>query len=92
VNFTFAGIRPTDVPPFRAAQIVGARFAFFVSLVDLTKCRDMLVVARDGVQKPENAGNSAEEKAASKPLADLDAVWGGMLSSDIFVQMIYSAL
>src|SRR5271169_6151563 len=25
---TFAGIRPTDVPPFRAAQIVGARFAF----------------------------------------------------------------
>src|SRR6266446_6954150 len=29
---TFAGIRPTDVPPVRAAQIVGARFAFFVSL------------------------------------------------------------
>src|ERR1700719_3977416 len=29
---TFAGIRPTGVPPFRAAQIVGARFAFFVSL------------------------------------------------------------
>ena len=28
----FAGIRPTDVPAFRAAQIVGARFAFFVSL------------------------------------------------------------
>src|SRR5258708_20987004 len=31
-ELTFAGIRPTDVPPFRAAQIVGARFAFFVSL------------------------------------------------------------
>jgi hypothetical protein len=29
---TFAGIRPTDVPPFRAAQIVGARLALFVSL------------------------------------------------------------
>src|SRR5258708_38340017 len=29
---TFAGIRPTGVPRFRAAQIVGARFAFFVSL------------------------------------------------------------
>jgi hypothetical protein len=29
---SFAGIRPTDVPPFRAAQIVGARLAFFVSL------------------------------------------------------------
>jgi len=32
VNFTFAEIRLTDVPPFRAAQIVGARFAFFVLL------------------------------------------------------------
>jgi hypothetical protein len=80
------------VPPFRAAQIVGARFAFFVSLADLTKCRDMLVVARDRVEKLKNAGNSAEETVASKPLADLDAVCGGMLSSDIFVQMIYSAL
>jgi cyclase len=59
---------------------------------DLTKCRDMLVVARDRVQKLKNAGKSAEETVASKPLADLDAVWGGMLSSDIFVQMIYSAL
>jgi hypothetical protein len=29
---SFAGIRPTDVPSFRAAQIVGARLAFFVSL------------------------------------------------------------
>src|ERR1700720_1338277 len=29
---TFAGIRLTAVSPFRAAQIVGARFAFFVSL------------------------------------------------------------
>src|SRR5712664_1061908 len=29
---TFARIRPTAVPPFRAAQIVGARLAFFVSL------------------------------------------------------------
>src|SRR6267378_7620817 len=29
---TFAGIRPTGVPRFRAAQIVGARFAFFVAL------------------------------------------------------------
>src|SRR6266446_9548992 len=31
-ELTFVGIRPTDVPPIRAAQIVGARFAFFVSL------------------------------------------------------------
>ncbi|MGA9966251.1 MAG: MBL fold metallo-hydrolase [Terriglobales bacterium] len=58
---------------------------------DLTKSRDMLVVARDRVQKLKTAGKSAEEIAASKPLADLDPVWGHMLSSDVFVQMIYSA-
>ena len=60
---------------------------------DLTKFRDMLVVARDRVQKMKTAGKSTDEIAASKPLADLDPVWGhGMLSSDLFVQMIYSAL
>src|SRR5579872_329195 len=59
---------------------------------DLTKSRDMLVVVRDRVQKLKTAGKSAEEIAASKPLADLDPVWGHMLSSDVFVQMIYSAL
>lgn len=59
---------------------------------DLTKFRDMLVVARDRVQKLKTAGKSAGETAASKPLADLDPVWGHMLSSDIFVRMIYSAL
>ena len=60
---------------------------------DLTKFRDMLVVARDRVQKMKTAGKSADEIAASKPLADLDPVWGhGMLSSEIFVRMIYSAL
>jgi hypothetical protein len=53
---------------------------------------NMLVVARDRVQKLKTAGKSADEIAASKPLADLDPVWGHMLSSDIFVQMIYSAL
>jgi cyclase len=59
---------------------------------DLTKSRDMLVVARDRVQRLKTAGKSAEEIAASKPLADFDPVWGHMLSSDMFVQMIYSAL
>ena len=59
---------------------------------DLTKYPDMLVVVRDRVQKLKTAGKSADEVAASKPLADLDPVWGHMLSSDIFVQMIYSAL
>src|SRR4029077_8216560 len=41
---TFAGIRPTDVPPFRAAQIVGARLAFFVSLVHV---KDRLMQSED---------------------------------------------
>ena len=60
---------------------------------DLSKFRDMLVVARDRVQKLKSAGKSADEIAASKPLADLDSVWGhGMLSSDLFVQMVYLAL
>lgn len=59
---------------------------------DLTKSRDMLVVARDRVQRLKTAGKSAAEIAASKPLADLDPVWGHMLASDVFVQMIYSSL
>lgn len=59
---------------------------------DLTKSRDMLVVARDRVQKLKTAGKSADEIVASKPLADLDPVWGHMLRSDVFVQMIYSSL
>jgi glyoxylase-like metal-dependent hydrolase (beta-lactamase superfamily II) len=59
---------------------------------DLTKSRDMLVVARDRVQKLKTAGKSADEIAASRPLADLDPVWGGMLGSDVFVRMIYSSL
>jgi cyclase len=43
---------------------------------DLTKFRDMLVVARDRVQKMKTAGKSTDEIAASKPLADLDPVLG----------------
>lgn len=60
---------------------------------DLTKYRDMLVTARDRVQKLKSAGKSVEEAVATKPLADLDADWGkGMLSSDLFIQVIYLTL
>jgi hypothetical protein len=62
------------------------------NIADLTKSRDMLVVARDRVQKLKAAGKSGEEIAASKPLADLDPEWGHMLSSDVFVQMFYLSL
>jgi glyoxylase-like metal-dependent hydrolase (beta-lactamase superfamily II) len=59
----------------------------------LTQSRDMLVVARDRVQKLNAAGKSADETVASKPLADLDPVWGhGMLPADVFVRMVYSSL
>jgi cyclase len=60
---------------------------------DLTRFRDMLVTARDRVQKLKSAGKSAQEAAATKPLADLDATWAkGMLSSDLFIQVIYLTL
>ena len=60
---------------------------------DLTKYRDMLVVARDRVQKLKTAGKSIGEIAASKPFADLDATWGqGFFNSDVFVRVVYSAL
>src|SRR6201997_4419645 len=60
---------------------------------DLTKFRDMLVVARDRVQKLKSAGKSADEKAASKRVAELESTWGkGFFNGDVFVQMVYSAL
>src|SRR6202007_249160 len=60
---------------------------------DLTKFRDMLVVARDRVQKLKHAGQSAGEMAASRPFADLDATWGnGFFNGDVFAQVVYSAL
>jgi cyclase len=60
---------------------------------DLTKYRDMLVTARDRVQKLKSAGKSAQEAVATKPLADLEASWAhGMLSSDLFIQVIYLTL
>jgi hypothetical protein len=53
----------------------------------------MLVVARDRVQKLKTAGKSADEIAASKPFADLDATWGrGFFNGDVLVQVVYSTL
>jgi cyclase len=60
---------------------------------DLTKFRDMLVTARDRLQKLKSAGKSAQEAGAEKPFADLDPIWGkAMLNSDQFVQVAYLAL
>jgi cyclase len=60
---------------------------------DLTKSRDMLITARDRVQKLKSAGKSALEAVAEKPFADLDPVWGkGIINSDQFVQIVYLTL
>src|SRR5712675_1654962 len=60
---------------------------------DLTKSRDMLVTARDRVQKLKSAGKSAQEVVAEKPLADLEPVWGkGIINGDQFVQVLYLSL
>jgi glyoxylase-like metal-dependent hydrolase (beta-lactamase superfamily II) len=60
---------------------------------DLTKFRDMLVTARNRVQKLKSAGKSAQEAVAEKPFADLDPVWGkGIINADQFVQVVYLAL
>src|SRR6266850_764838 len=60
---------------------------------DLREFRDMLVTARDRVQKLQSAGKSAQEAVAEKPFADLDPVWGkGIINSDQFVQVVYLVL
>jgi cyclase len=60
---------------------------------DLTKFRDMVVMARDRVQKLKSDGKTAQEAAATKPLADLDPLWGkGTFNSDLFIQVIYLTL
>jgi cyclase len=60
---------------------------------DLTKFRDMLVTARDRVEKLKSAGKSAQEAVAEKPFADLDPVWGkGIINGDQFVQIVYLTL
>ena len=60
---------------------------------DLTKSRDLLVTARDRVQKLKSAGKAAQEAAAEKPVADLEPVWGkGIIDGDQFVQVVYLAL
>jgi cyclase len=60
---------------------------------DVIKFRDMLITARDRIQKLKSAGKSAEEAVAAKPFTDLDPVWGkGFFNSDVFVQIVYLTL
>src|SRR5712672_3939549 len=60
---------------------------------DLAKSRDLLVTARDRVQKLKSAGKSAQEAVAEKPFADLEPAWGkGIINGDQFVQIVYLTL
>jgi cyclase len=59
----------------------------------LTKYRDMLVTARDRVQKLKAAGRSLQEMLAAKPTADLDETWGkGFMMPDTFLTIVYNTL
>jgi len=63
------------------------------SKADLAKFRELLVTARDRVQRLKAAGKSMQEAVVAKPFAELDPVWAkGMLNSDQFVQVVYLAL
>jgi cyclase len=60
---------------------------------DLRKYRDMMVTARERVQKLKASGKSLEAAVAAKPLSDLDPAWGGgTLNGDAFVHVIYTTL
>lgn len=57
----------------------------------LTKYRDVLVTVRDWVAKLKKSGRTENEVIASKPTADLDAVWGKrLLMPDQFVGIVYN--
>ena len=57
---------------------------------DAVKFRDMLVTARDRIEKLKSSGKSAQEAVAAKPFADLEPNWGkGFFNGDVFVQILY---
>src|SRR5438309_781552 len=59
----------------------------------LTKYRDMLIAARERVQKLKSSGKSEQEIVAAKPFADLEPAWGkGLFNGDAFVGIVYSTL
>jgi glyoxylase-like metal-dependent hydrolase (beta-lactamase superfamily II) len=60
---------------------------------DMVAYRAMLATVRDRVAKLIAQGKTEEEAIAAKPLADLDAQWGGQLNnSDRFVGWAYRSL
>lgn len=59
----------------------------------LMNYRDMLVTVRDRVGRLKKSGRTEQEVVASKPTADLDAMWSnGLISADEFVPTVYKTL
>jgi len=60
---------------------------------ELTKYRAMLIEVRDRMHKAIASGKTLDQLLAAKPLADLDAPWGGgFISSDRFVRGLYAQM
>lgn len=59
----------------------------------LASYRQMLGTAYERLRKLKAEGKTAQEAAASKPLADLEAIWGnGMFKSDRWIEIIYTGI
>ena len=58
---------------------------------DVKASVDMLRTVKERLDRLKSAGKSVDEAVAAKPLADLDAKWGGgMFNADSFVRIVYS--
>lgn len=59
----------------------------------LESYREMLRIAYDRLRKLKADGKTAQEAAASKPLADLEEIWGdGVFTGDRWIELIYSGV
>jgi len=59
----------------------------------LARYRQMLGIAYERLRKLKAEGKTAQEAAAAKPLADLEATWGdGLFKSDRWIEIIYSGV
>jgi cyclase len=63
------------------------------SRADLQASRDMMVVVRDRVKPLVQAGRTAAQIAAARPLADLDERWGkSFMKPDVFLGIVVQSL
>jgi glyoxylase-like metal-dependent hydrolase (beta-lactamase superfamily II) len=63
------------------------------SRADLKAYRDMMATVRDRVKPLVQAGRTAEQIAAARPTADLDARWGqGFMKPDVFLAIVVQSL